>query len=90
MKLDVEGNELAVLRGAEQVLGSVTVVQFEFGGAQIDQRLYLADYCRFFTTRGFDLARLTPSGLTRLKTYEEADEVFRTTNFYAVRRDRHS
>lgn len=90
MKLDVEGNELAVLAGAEQVLGSLTVVQFEFGGTQIDQRLYLADYYRFFTTRGFDLARLTPSGLTPLKSYEEADEVFRPTNFYAVRRDRRS
>ncbi len=90
LKLDVEGNELAVLAGAEQVLGSVTVVQFEFGGTQIDQRLYLADYYRFFTDRGFDLARLTPSGLTALKAYEEADEVFRPTNFYAVRRDRRS
>lgn len=85
MKLDVEGKELAILAGAEQILGSVSVVQFEFGGTQIDQRLYLADYYRFLTKSGFDLARLTPSGLTRLRSYEEADEVFRPTNFFAYR-----
>ena len=85
-KFHVEGTELAVLAGAESGLDSVMVVQFKFGVTQIDQRLYLADYYGVLTDRGCDLATLTPSGLTQLKAYEEADEVFRPTNFLAIRK----
>jgi FkbM family methyltransferase len=85
IKLDVEGHELTVLRGAKKALETVQVVQFEFGGCNIDTRTYLQDFYYFFLEAGFALFRLGPKGLHRLDHYSEIDESFSTTNFFAQR-----
>lgn len=85
IKLDVEGHELAVLRGGTSTLARTTVVQFEFGGANIDSRTYLQDIWYFLTGLGFVIHRVAPRALVPLRTYREIDECFRTTNFIAVR-----
>ncbi len=85
VKLDVEGNEFAVLSGASECLQAVQVIQFEFGGCNIDSRTYFQDFWYFFQARGFHIHRLGPRGLARVETYSEQDECFRTTNYYAVR-----
>jgi hypothetical protein len=84
LKIDVEGMELAVLHGAERALTTVKVLQFEFGGTQIDQRLYFADYFRFFHDRGFDIYRVAPRRLLPIPNYSELDETFQTTNYLAL------
>lgn len=86
LKLDVEGYELEVLKGSERVLDSVSVVQFEFGGTNIDARTYFQDFFYFFERRGFSLYRLAPAGLREIARYSEFDEAFQTTNFFAARR----
>jgi FkbM family methyltransferase len=85
LKLDVEGYEMQVLSGADGLIDSLSIVQFEFGGADIDARLFWRDFFYWFTDRGFDLWRLTPRGLSRIPRYRESDETFRTTNFFATR-----
>lgn len=85
LKLDVEGHELAVLRGASETLKSVCVVQFEFGGCNIDSRTFFQDYFYFFREAGFRILRLGPKGLEPIDRYREIDEVFTTTNFFAQR-----
>ena len=87
IKLDVEGHELDVLHGAERTLRSVQVVQFEFGGCNIDTRTYFQDFFYFFKERGFRLMRLTPAGLVAVEAYREQDESFQTTNYFGVRTD---
>lgn len=86
LKLDVEGHELDVLRGARLLLNDVQVVQFEFGGCNIDTRTYFQDFWYLLTGAGFSIHRLGPSGLTHLTRYSEQDEAFITTNFFASRR----
>lgn len=86
MKIDVEGHELDVLRGGERVLESIAVVQFEFGGANIDTSTYFRDFWTFFQERGFSLLRLTPRGPVAIDSYSERSEVFLYTNMFAVRR----
>lgn len=86
IKLDIEGHELDALAGALQILKSVSICQFEFGGCNIDTRTYWQDFWYFFTDLGFDLYRVTPDGPYHVKKYLEIDECFVTTNYVAVRK----
>jgi FkbM family methyltransferase len=84
IKIDVEGHELDVLKGGLETLQKCSVVQFEFGGCNIDTRTYFQDFWRFFNEQGFTLYRITPRGLLKISAYLERDECFRTTNYVAV------
>jgi FkbM family methyltransferase len=86
LKLDVEGHELAVLRGGAQMFkaGKVRVVQFEFGGCNIDSRTFFRDYYHFFE-KDFKLYRILSDGLHAINKYSEKLEVFESANYLAVR-----
>lgn len=85
LKLDVEGHELSVLRGATETLLHCQALQFEFGGCNIDSRSFFQDFWYFLRSYGFEFFRLSPKGLLHIREYSEQDEVFSTTNFLAVR-----
>jgi FkbM family methyltransferase len=88
MKMDIEGHELAALRGAAVSLknGVIRALSFEFGGANIDSRTYFQDFWYFLTPLGYTLFRVLPTGsVVRIKEYKEMLENFRTTNYIAVR-----
>ena len=87
MKIDVEGGELDVLRGGRQAFadGAVGMVQFEFGGCNLDSRTNLKDFYQFFGECGFTLHIVQPSGrIHPLGRYDEMYEQFRTTNYLAL------
>ena len=84
VKLDIEGHELAALRGFGAALAAVRVLQFEFGGCNIDTRTYWKDFFALLTGAGFVLYRITPLGPQPLPHYAEHDEFYSTTNFIAV------
>ncbi len=85
LKLDIEGHELAALRGCGHALEAVQLIQFEFGGANIDSRTYLRDFFNLLTGNGFQLSRITPLGLAHIRRYRESEESFVTTNYLARR-----
>lgn len=87
LKLDVEGHELAVLRGGERMIGEgrVQLIQFEFGGCNIDSRTYFRDYFNFFREK-YSLHRVISDGLQPLPEYSERLEVFQSANYLAVRK----
>jgi hypothetical protein len=84
LKVDAEGHDLAVLKGARGAIdeGRVRLIQFEFGGANIDSRTYLRDFVRLLTPR-YKLHRLMVDGVEPVD-YTEAEEVFVTANYLAV------
>jgi FkbM family methyltransferase len=86
IKMDVEGHELDVLIGASAALKSVQVIQFEFGGGNIDTRTYFQDFWYFFESSGFEINRMTPRGLKVISQYSENLETFKPTNYVAVRK----
>jgi FkbM family methyltransferase len=83
VKMDIEGYELAALRGFGEALDATAVLQFEFGGCNVDTRTYFRDFWQLFQRRGFELYRITPLGLDRILRYRETDEHFATTNYLA-------
>ncbi|MCP4314498.1 MAG: FkbM family methyltransferase [Hyphomicrobiales bacterium] len=85
-KIDIEGHELDALAGFGDALNSIEVIQFEFGGCNIDTRTFFQDFWYFFEENGFDLYRITPFGVVHIPKYRELDEFFSTTNYLAKRK----
>lgn len=86
LKMDVEGYELNVLRGAREMLqkGAIERIQFEFGSLSEEQPSLKA----FFDMLGdqFVLYRILKKGLRPIKTYRHYFEIHTTTNFLAVKK----
>lgn len=84
LKIDVEGAEMTVLAGFENAFaaGRIDLVQFEYGRANLTNRVFLADFYRFFTDRGFVVGKLYPEGVA-FKPYEIDDEDFVGPNYVA-------
>lgn len=85
LKLDVEGHELSALVGSLKNLENLRIVQFEFGGGNIDSKTYFQDFWYFFAKLNFQIYRITPKGPLIVTEYSEQLEVFRPTNYLAVR-----
>jgi FkbM family methyltransferase len=86
LKLDIEGHELKALEGFGDALEHIDLIQFEFGGCNIDTRTYWQDFWYFFMKHSFDIFRLGPLGLRPIQRYSERDEFFTTTNYFAKKK----
>jgi FkbM family methyltransferase len=86
LKIDVEGHELEVLRGAARLLeeGRITGIQWEFGPAHVVSRTFMRDFVDLLGSR-YRIYRLLPNGLRELR-YSPLSEIFFTANFYAEHR----
>jgi FkbM family methyltransferase len=86
VKIDVEGHELDVLEGFGNLLDKIGIIQFEFGGTNIDTRTYFQDFWYLFKDKKYDFSiyRIAPNGLIPINKYVETDEYFSTTNYIAV------
>lgn len=83
-KIDVEGHEMNVLEGLGDLISSIKIIQFEFGGCNIDTRTYFQDFYYFFKKHNFDIYRITPFHPILIKKYSENYERFTTTNYFCV------
>jgi FkbM family methyltransferase len=85
VKMDVEGHELSVLKGFGSLVDRVKLIQFEFGGCNIDTRTYFQDFWYFFKDNDFSIYVITPyDGPKLVNNYQEALEFFTTTNYIAL------
>lgn len=84
VKLDIEGHEFEGLQSFGDALAATKVIQFEFGGCNIDTKSYFQDFYYFFKLNNFSLSRITPFGLQYINDYREIDEFFSTTNYVAT------
>jgi len=53
LKIDTEGYELSVLQGFEEKLETVKIIQFEYGGTFLDNKLKLIDVINYLEKKGF-------------------------------------
>lgn len=80
LKIDVEGHELAVLRGAERMFREqrIGVVAYEFGPHQIGRREFFRDFFQFFERHGYQNHRYRENGWATMpiRDYRPALESF--------------
>jgi FkbM family methyltransferase len=89
LKLDVEGHELEVLKGARDMLKGerIKLIQFEYGGCDIDARVLLRDIWAIFDGLDYTFFKLYPNGRKRVGTYAQSLEGFEYQNWAVIRND---
>lgn len=83
LKLDIEGSELAALKGAQRMLAEqrIGLVQFEYGLPAMSARVYLRDF--FNLLGGWRICRIVKGGVVPV-SYHERFEILWTTNYLAM------
>lgn len=91
LKLDVEGHEFNVLKGAHGMIvsNSIDFIQFEFGGCNIDSGTYFRDFF-YLLHPYYEIHRILKDGLRPVREYKESHEMFLTTNYLAISRAKYS
>jgi len=91
LKIDVEGHELSVFRGAERMFreSRIRAVQFEYNDTYIDARTQLKDIWQFISDLTGDYAfyKIYPRELRHIPRYSQRYETFRYSNWAILRRD---
>jgi FkbM family methyltransferase len=88
LKMDVEGHELNVLKGGKNMLTNdlINIIQFEFGEASLDARIYLRDFYEILPN--YDFFRIVKDGLVPMGEYRPENEIFRTSNLVAIHKEK--
>ncbi|MCB2116652.1 MAG: FkbM family methyltransferase [Rhodobacteraceae bacterium] len=80
LKIDVEGHEMSVLRGAERMFREkrIGIVAYELGPHQIERREFFRDFFRFFEGHGYQNHRYRENGWSTMpiKAYRPGFETF--------------
>lgn len=84
LKIDTEGFELAVLRGAARSLSRSTfdVIQFEFNEMNVVTRVFMRDFAALLD--GYRLYRMLPDGLVPVERSPWKAELFGFQNVLAI------
>ena len=85
VKIDAEGHDLAVLRGARALLAAhrVAVVQFEYNHRWVFARSFLRDAFEFLAGLGYQAGKLTPRGVEFYPGWDADLETFVEGNYVA-------
>ncbi|MCX7999566.1 MAG: FkbM family methyltransferase [Leptospiraceae bacterium] len=88
IKIDVEGGELDVLHGMGDFLNHefIDVIQFEYGGANLDSKTTLLELYRVLENAGFVLGKVMPKGI-ELRNYQSFMENFSYSNYVAFSKE---
>jgi FkbM family methyltransferase len=89
LKIDVEGHELAVMRGAMRMLREqrIAAMQFEYGGTYIDARVMLKDVFSYLAENapGYRIYKIHGRGLLPAGHYQQCYENFQYANWLVAR-----
>lgn len=87
VKIDTEGHDLSVLRGARDLFDKqrISIVQFEYNHRWIYARNYLRDAFDLLMPLGYRLGKLTPGGVEFYPYWDAELETFAEGNYVACR-----
>jgi len=85
VKIDTEGNEIAVLRGARSLLASqrISVIQFEYNRLWVCSRSFLRDAFELLLPFGYQLGKLSARGIEFYSGWDSDLETFVQSNYVA-------
>lgn len=87
IKIDTEGNEMSVLRGAKKLIrnGNIKCIHFEFNEMNVVSRTFFRDFRNIL--HNYDLYRLLPNGVLHLNDSLVLTELFAYQNIVAIPKD---
>jgi FkbM family methyltransferase len=72
LKIDTEGYEFDVIKGFEDSLYNVKIIQFEYGGTYLDNNVKLHDVINYLEQKGFHkFSYLTNKGCVLIKDFTD-------------------
>ncbi len=82
LKIDTEGNEIEVLRGAKGMLknGAIHAIQFDFGDTFLNTKYHFGDLWQLLS-QDFHIYRILRRGLHEITRYSSALEIYKIANF---------
>jgi FkbM family methyltransferase len=85
VKVDTEGHEIAVLRGANRLLEhrAIGVVQFEYNHRWVMSRAFLRDAFALLAPLGYRLGKVTPRGIEFYRRWHPDLETFSQGHYLA-------
>lgn len=85
-KVDVEGHELEVFKGMTGMLAkkAIRLIQFEYGGCNIDSRVLLKDIFDFFQPFDYTFHKIFPERLLQVSMYDQRFENFQYQNWAII------
>lgn len=85
IKIDTEGHELEVLKGAMSTIsaGKIEMIQFEFNEMNIISKVFLKDF--YDLLKNYQFYRLKENGLISLGPYSTDNEIFKFQNILAIK-----
>ncbi len=85
VKIDTEGHDLLVLRGATRMLSqrAIEVIQFEYNHRWVYARQFLRDAFELLQPLGYQLGKVTSQGIERYGAWHPELETFREGNYLA-------
>lgn len=88
MKIDVEGHELEVFKGGRGLFTNlhVNIIQFEYGGCNIDSRVLLKDIFEFFKGMDYNFYKIYPNYTRFIKRYDQRLENFQHQNWLIIKK----
>ena len=86
MKIDVEGHELEVFKGGRSLFAEnrVGIIQFEYGGCNIDSKVLLKDIFEFFEGMDYRFYKILPDRLKHFPRYDQRLENFKYQNWLLI------
>ena len=86
LKVDVEGHELEVFKGGRSLFedGRIGMIQFEYGGCNIDSRVLLRDIFEFFEELNYSFFKILPDRLKPFRRYDQRLENFKYQNWILI------
>jgi FkbM family methyltransferase len=72
LKIDTEGSEFDVLKGFEELLENIKIIQFEYGGTFMDNNVKLIDLINYLSEKGFEkFSYIIPAGQTLMTNFSD-------------------